>query len=287
MFRILAVPALAHAFDVDLHNFDESSDALSLLQLRAASDAQHSAFPLGRDNPVAGADKDAQMARNYEYPVPAGWRIGYGMGNRTHPTVSPGGYVGQMNAYITHKYVDLNVRTMEQCVAEVQRNDDRCLGANGVTWGMELMDWNPVNGIKFAKSTSGKCLCDWCWNPIPQDWTTNPIPPHSWHSVQSDGAEGWLTAGPGTLDPSKYSEKRKAAIIARYNSGHCGNLENFDPLLGVIGTTTTTTTTQATVEDGAAAVGRSKFDFDFIIHGALSSACMLILMYEGEWLQAS
>ena len=114
--------ALAHAFDVDLHNFDESSNALSLLQLRAASDAQHSAFPLGRDNPVAGADKDAQMARNYEYPVPAGWRIGYGMGNRTHPTVSPGGYVGQMNAYITHKYVDLNVRTMEQCVAEVQRN---------------------------------------------------------------------------------------------------------------------------------------------------------------------
>jgi len=246
MIRILAVTALARASDVDLHNFDESSDALSLLQLRATSDAQHSAFPLGIDNPVAAGDKDAQMARNYEYPVPAGWRIGYGMGNRTHPTVSPG---GQMNGYITHEYVDLKVRTMEQCVAEVQRNDDICLGANGVTWGMELMDWNPANGIKWKKSSSGRCLCDWCWNPIPQDWTTKTGP----YNVQSDGATGWLTAGPGTLDPSKYSEKRKAAIIARYNSGHCGKLENFDPLLGVIATTTTTA--QATLEDSAAAVG--------------------------------
>jgi len=179
---------------------------------------------------------------------------------------------------------------MEECVAEVQRNDAACPDANGVTWGM--IRWAVTGrGERYMAGYSKKCLCDICWNPIPQSWIQRPFDPNNYFDATryndgetSNGAEGWITAGPGTLDPSKYSEKRKAAIIQKQEwctSNGAQGLEGWDPLFGM--QTTTTTTTQAAVdieddvvdpnvlpEDSAEAVGDphlttihgEKFDLD-------------------------
>lgn len=265
MFRFLglalfsgALSELEHAqsFDEISHSFEE--DAISLMQLRATS--------------AEGQPPQSIQDIIFSYDVPDGWRLGYGMGNRSHPQWSSNRVeslairVGQANVRITQKFLDFVKRDREACVAAVQAADDICPDANGVTWGIQI--WKTSSrGERYESGYSRKCECDFCWNPIPQDWVINRDVTTSWHPTLSNGAEGWITAGPGTLDPSKYSEKRKAAIIKRQTE-MCGNMDGWDPLLGFPPTTTTTTT--PTLEDSAEAVGDphlttihgAKFDLD-------------------------
>jgi len=265
MLRILSATVLttfAQASDVDLHTWEDSDDALSLIQLRATNTLEHSAS----ENPP----KQDMVDFLFSYDVPPGWRIGYGLGNRS---ADPWRLeLGQPNMRISHKFVDFKQRSMEECVALVQSNDAICPDANGVTWGM--IRWRVSGrGERYMAGYSKKCLCDFCWNPIPDFWISRPYNPANFVEG-SAGTAGWITAGPGTLDPSKYSEKRKAAIIKRQDE-FCGNMDGWDPLLGM--QTTTTTTTQAALEpedvpeevlepeDVAEAVGRSSFEFDFIM----------------------
>jgi len=242
MLRILlpatAFAAFALASDVDLHNFDDSDDTLSLLQLRATSaHADSGAIP-----------SESQLDKMFAYDIPEGWRMGFGTGNRTFP---PWSFNGQPNVRLTHKYLDYKVRSMDACVAAVQAADSICPDANGVTWGMEF--WKTAaSGERYMMG--GQCLCDFCWNPIPQAWIADrKTVSETWVEGYSTGDAGWITAGPGTLDPSKYSEKRKAAIIARQE--FCGHMEGYDPLFGIVTTTTTTTPPPLEEEDTAAAAG--------------------------------
>jgi len=251
MFRILSVAAMsvsAQASELDLHTFEDSDDALSLLQLRATNSLEDSET----GNPFI---KPEIADFIFSYDIPPGWRIGYGLGNRSaEPWRLPN---GRSNARLSHKFVDFQQRSMEECVAEVQRNDAACPDANGVTWGM--IRWAVTGrGERYMAGYSKKCLCDFCWNPIPQSWISRPFNPENYFDSykyndgeSSNGAEGWITAGPGTLDPSKYSEKRKAAIIKRQDE-FCGKMDGWDPLLGMQTTTTTTTTQAVEIEDDVA-----------------------------------